>query len=226
MRDPITTELPYLDTQYTVRPHLSTEGPTHDSVVGYGRTDAAGNTGLINTDIWKMGQPLDLKWVAQQNIPDDPSNPKNLFLYFDQVPAEDVPVANPKPFPVNKGDSGGPAFITSSPSDPGVVGHVAGVLSGVFIGTDNDVFYTSAAQVYPTKRGAVWARLNDPPVAAWIADRIQTCEAGHQLCQPDCEYRTCGPDGCGGSCGTCTGTGERCVDNGSESFCSSHGNIQ
>jgi len=32
------------------------------------------------------------------------------------------------------------------------------------------------------------------------------------LCSPDCAGKECGNDGCGGSCGACTGCGEECAD--------------
>lgn len=32
------------------------------------------------------------------------------------------------------------------------------------------------------------------------------------VCTPSCQDKECGPDGCGGECGTCTGVGESCQD--------------
>lgn len=34
------------------------------------------------------------------------------------------------------------------------------------------------------------------------------------VCQPACAGRQCGPDGCGGTCGTCSGTTPFCQDDG------------
>lgn len=34
------------------------------------------------------------------------------------------------------------------------------------------------------------------------------------VCQPVCDGHQCGPDGCGGSCGTCSGTTPYCQDDG------------
>ncbi len=31
-------------------------------------------------------------------------------------------------------------------------------------------------------------------------------------CVPACDGKACGDDGCGGQCGTCTGTNEQCID--------------
>lgn len=33
----------------------------------------------------------------------------------------------------------------------------------------------------------------------------ETCKAGSCVCVPQCTGKTCGPDGCSGSCGTCAG---------------------
>ncbi len=43
----------------------------------------------------------------------------------------------------------------------------------------------------------------------------QTCDAGQCSCQPACAGKACGPDGCGGTCGACSGNdacqGGQCV---------------
>jgi hypothetical protein len=39
----------------------------------------------------------------------------------------------------------------------------------------------------------------------------ETCRAG-ECCRPQCTQRTCGDDGCGGSCGQCAGCGNECQD--------------
>jgi len=44
-----------------------------------------------------------------------------------------------------------------------------------------------------------------------------TCMDGECVCQPDCEGKQCGSDGCGGSCGQC-GCGEACQPGGSCKF--------
>ena len=43
--------------------------------------------------------------------------------------------------------------------------------------------------------------------------RSSTCFCGESACTPNCSGRECGTDGCGGSCGTCTGV-EECGANG------------
>jgi formylglycine-generating enzyme required for sulfatase activity len=42
----------------------------------------------------------------------------------------------------------------------------------------------------------------------------EVCEAGVCFCQPDCEGKQCGEDGCGGNCGECQGPQDACVDGG------------
>ena len=45
-------------------------------------------------------------------------------------------------------------------------------------------------------------------------------EKGKRGCRPNCKGKTCGTDGCGGSCGTCSKAkvcfGDRCVKRGGE----------
>ncbi|RLB57566.1 MAG: hypothetical protein DRI90_17895 [Deltaproteobacteria bacterium] len=42
----------------------------------------------------------------------------------------------------------------------------------------------------------------------------QGCSAGLCMteCSPDCSEKDCGDDGCAGSCGTCTGSQQLCLD--------------
>jgi hypothetical protein len=44
------------------------------------------------------------------------------------------------------------------------------------------------------------------------------CQNQHCTCEPDCDNRDCGPDGCGGSCGTCA-TGQVCDADDGECLC-------
>jgi len=45
-----------------------------------------------------------------------------------------------------------------------------------------------------------------------ICDTLSTCEAGACLCIPNCIAKSCGDDGCGGSCGSCGDTGACMAD--------------
>lgn len=56
--------------------------------------------------------------------------------------------------------------------------------------------------------GASWVCFS----GAWskVQDCAELCIDGACVCAPDCSGKQCGPDGCGGTCGTCTNTA--CVD--------------
>jgi hypothetical protein len=45
-----------------------------------------------------------------------------------------------------------------------------------------------------------------------------TCQNGQCVCVPQCQGKQCGPDGCGGSCGTCP-TGLECDDGSGRCLC-------
>jgi hypothetical protein len=54
---------------------------------------------------------------------------------------------------------------------------------------------------------------NDPVFATDTPDVKPAAEVGGQtICTPACEGKQCGDDGCGGSCGQCTGWSEVCDD--------------
>ena len=68
-------------------------------------------------------------------------------------------------------------------------------------------------------------KCNDNPLCGWnVANQYYGCgTAGledpggeHPIvcpeCQPDCDGKQCGPDGCGGTCGACIGVLAECVD--------------
>jgi hypothetical protein len=57
--------------------------------------------------------------------------------------------------------------------------------------------------------GCVHAAVSDGTACAtgnWL------CAAGECACNPQCTGKDCGEDGCGGSCGVCSGQGNLCVD--------------
>ena len=48
---------------------------------------------------------------------------------------------------------------------------------------------------------------------------MQCSSDGKCVCIPDCGDRDCGPDGCGGSCGTCTEYGATCHEETGQCYC-------
>ena len=53
-----------------------------------------------------------------------------------------------------------------------------------------------------------------PTISLDAKNVTATEDSGPDICTPNCEGRACGPDGCGGNCGTCKMQLESCTDEG------------
>jgi hypothetical protein len=160
----------------------------------YGQIGIGGDGSYTVQDF--SGAALGQKLPAGTHTPESGSNILFRANYYDN--------AGPQKALVNVGGSCFEMSLSAGSESNGTWsynGNVSGCTRYYFVFTDaggNDVSFPSTGS-FGINCGNDWAA-ERPPAGSGC------------FCEPDCTGRVCGDDGCGGSCGSCSGAQQLCVD--------------